>query len=128
MFDAVNAQREKRDILPLRADDTLAALARAHAQDMVKRQYRSHTTPDGVTYRDRLTAAGLNPAAAGENWIYVPRSSSQAVRHAIDWFMNSSPHRRNILSERYTRLGVGVTPTRQGGYIFVLTFASAQRE
>jgi uncharacterized protein YkwD len=126
MFDAVNAQRDRRNRSPLRDDDALAALARSHAEDMVRRGYRSHTTPEGVTYRDRLEAAGLNPDAAGENWVYVPRSSNRPVQAGLTWFMNSRLHRRNVLSERYTRLGVGVARVRQSGYIFVLTFAGQE--
>ena len=128
LADAVNGERSKENRAPLRTDAVLAALARGHAEDMVARGYRSHDTPEGKTYRDRLTEAGLNPIAAGENWAFVPRSPDQAVPAALALWLDSPPHRANILGDRYTRLGAGVAPGPLGGYIFVLTFAGEERD
>lgn len=32
----------------------------------------------------------------------------EAVSYAIQWFMQSTPHRKNVLHEHYTHIGVGV--------------------
>ena len=123
MVDAVNAERQARGLPVYQADADLAAVARAHAQDMANRGYMGHVTPEGQTYRDRLKENGIEPYWAGENFIYVVRPATETVPYAIAWFMDDPPHRDNILSAHYTRIGVGVAGGPEKGYIFVLDFA-----
>lgn len=80
-----NAQRARYGLPPLRIDYQLMDSARRHAQWMARNRAMQHT---------RATVA--ENIAAGQP------SSQQAV---TDW-MNSSGHRANILSSRYTRIGV----------------------
>lgn len=49
----------------------------------------------------------------------ITRSGPQA---AFDWWMNSEPHRNNILSPNYTEFGVGVISTSSTDY-YVIVFA-----
>jgi uncharacterized protein YkwD len=123
MVDAVNAERRAGELSPYEVDPALAAVARAHAQDMVDRDYLSHVTPEGKTYRDRLAENGLEPYWSGENFIYVVRPAEETVVYAIAWFMDDPPHRDNILSVHYERIGVGVAGGPGSGYVFVLDFA-----
>lgn len=123
MVDAVNAERRAGELPPYEVDPALAAVARAHAQDMVDRDYLSHITPEGKTYRDRLSENGLEPYWSGENFIYVVRPAEETVAYAIAWFMDDPPHRDNLLSVHYERIGVGVASRPGSGYIFVLDFA-----
>ena len=123
MVDAVNAERRAGELPPYEVDPALAAVARAHAQDMVNRDYLSHVTPEGKTYRDRLAEDGLEPYWAGENFIHVVHPAEETVAYAIAWFMDDPPHRDNILSVHYERIGVGVASGPGSGYVFVLDFA-----
>ncbi len=123
MVTAVNAEREAHGLPPYRVDDTLAAVARAHAQDMVARDYIGHSSPEGKRVRDRLRDAGLDLDRAGENYYVTTRPAEEAVAHTLSWFMDDPPHRNNILHGYYTRMGVGVASRSPGWYIFVLDFA-----
>jgi len=123
MVAAVNVEREARGLPPYRVDDTLATVARAHAQDMVARDYVGHTSPGGKRVRDRLRDAGLDLDRAGENYYVTTQSAQEAVAHTLSWFMDDPPHRNNILHGYYTRIGVGVAYRSPGWYIFVLDFA-----
>jgi uncharacterized protein YkwD len=123
MLAAVNAEREARGLPPYRLDDTLATVARAHAEDMVARDYVGHTSPEGKRVRDRLRDAGLDLDRAGENYYVTTRPAEEAVAHTLGWFMDDPPHRNNILHGYYTRIGVGVAYRPPGWYIFVLDFA-----
>ena len=123
MLDAVNDERHRSDILPLRHDDQLAGIARAHARDMVARGYAGHVTPEGKTLRDRLEESGLAPGWAGENYFQVYLPEDDVAGTALAWFMDDPPHRDNILHRRYTRLGIGVASGPQGQYVLVLDFA-----
>jgi uncharacterized protein YkwD len=84
-------------------DERLTSIAEAHARDMAERGYFSHTTPEGVTFGDRLRAAGIPFGYAGEN-IAQNRSASGAM----EAWLNSTGHRENMLNTRFRRLGVGV--------------------
>jgi len=122
MVDAVNAQRQAQELAPYQVDERLTDIARAHAQDMVARGYFSHTTPEGKTLRDRLREHGIEAHWAGENIQRNSRPADEAVQFAIDWFMGSTPHRKNILHSHYTHIGVGVAEGPAGMYTFVLVF------
>lgn len=48
----------------------------------------------------------------GENVGYAP-----TVRRMNRWFLHSPPHRANILSRHFTRVGIGIV--RSGGSVWV---------
>ena len=120
MFNAINTERIAHDLPPYQADGQLVVLAQAQAQDMARRGYMSHTTPEGKTYSDRLTEIGLTPQWRGENIVLSVHPAEEAVQDALAWWLNSTPHRRNILHPEYSHLGVGVAQTSEGWYVFVL--------
>jgi uncharacterized protein YkwD len=103
VLDLTNAARADARVAPLVASAELDAVARAHARDMAERRYFSHTTPDGVTFTQRLTANGVAYRRAGEN---IAGNSSAAG--AVAAWLGSSGHRANILSGGFGRLGVGI--------------------
>ncbi len=59
MIAAVNARREANGLPAYVADVELGEAALAHSQDMVVREYLSHTNPDGAGLRDRLRACAI---------------------------------------------------------------------
>jgi uncharacterized protein YkwD len=123
MLEAVNAEREAHGLPAYQADDALAGVARSHAQDMTARDYVGHTSPEGKRVRDRLRDVGVDLDRVGENYYVTTRPAEQAVAHTLSWFLDDLPHRRNILHDYYTRIGVGVAYKPTGWYIFVLDFA-----
>lgn len=123
MINAVNTERLNNGLLPLEADEQLTAVALAHAQDMVSRDYFDHVTPEGKSLRDRLQEQGLEPYWVGENIQRNTDPLDQTVQTAISWFMNSQPHRDNILHSNFTHIGTGVVEGPPGWYTFVLVFA-----
>lgn len=103
MLQLVNAQRKKAGLAPLIADGALQNLALAHANDMFKRGYFSHYTPEGLSPFDRMEKAGINYHYAGENLALAPD-----VSLAMQGLMNSPGHRANILSPNFHKVGIGV--------------------
>jgi uncharacterized protein YkwD len=115
VFHLTNEARRKNGLPSLEPDETLTATARQHSDDMLKRDFFSHTDPDGKTVKDRLfnaPAVSKNIARAGENihgesgrdWSDIKLTA----RHIVDSWMTSPGHRENILRPEYTHLGVGV--------------------
>jgi uncharacterized protein YkwD len=123
MINVINSERLNQGLPPLEADEQLTAVALAHAQDMVSRNYFDHVTPEGITLRDRLQAQGLEPYWVGENIQRNTDPPDQTVRTAVAWFMDSQPHRDNILHSNFTHIGTGVVEGPPGWYTFVLVFA-----
>ncbi|WP_371381656.1 CAP domain-containing protein [Sporomusa aerivorans] len=113
----LNADRRANGLSDLQVSSALTAVARSHAQDMVDRNFFSHTNPDGKTMSDRLTQAGISFSAAGEN--IAENTSVQAAETSL---MNSSGHRANILSSTYTTVGVGVAYDSAGNVYVVQDF------
>jgi uncharacterized protein YkwD len=122
-LNAVNLERQRQGLSPLTPGPLLTTSARAHSQDMISRGYFSHVTPEGLTLRDRLADLGLKYTYTGENIQRNVQPQANTVAYAINWFMDSRPHRNNILHNHYTRLGVGVAEGPAGWYTFVLVFA-----
>lgn len=99
----VNAERAKNGLSALKVDNRVTAAAQTRAGEL-KRSF-SHSRPDGRSCFTALTEAGASYRGAGENIAYG-QTSPQAVMNA---WMNSSGHRANILSNKYTTIGVGYT-------------------
>ncbi|GAA0679822.1 CAP domain-containing protein [Streptomyces malaysiensis subsp. malaysiensis] len=108
-----NAERAAARLAPLAQDPRLAAAAQAHSDDMVARDFYSHTGPEGHQPWDRARAAGATHRGIGENIACGQRSPAEVVR---GW-MDSPGHRANVLKPDFTHIGVGhATGSRAGTY------------
>jgi LysM repeat protein len=124
MVAGVNAERTAEGLSAYQLDEEIVGMALAHAQDMVVRGYFGHTTPEGANLRDRFQEWGLgNTMNVGEDIQRNTRPAHEAVQFALNWFMNSRPHRANILHPQHNRVGVGIVEGPPGWYTFVLVFA-----
>ncbi|WP_236790788.1 CAP domain-containing protein [Amycolatopsis sp. GM8] len=110
----VNQQRATAGCGALTEDSRLGTAAQKFSEDMADRDYFSHTTPDGVTFDQRIKAAGY-PSPAAEN---IAKGSTTAAQTMTLW-MNSDGHRRNILNCSYKKLGVGLD---KSGWYWVQDF------
>lgn len=91
----------------MEVDPELVRLARLKAEDVATYDYFGHTSPTYGTPGQMLTNAGYRWAAAGET---IARAGSVYKAHAM--LMASSAHRQIILSEEYTKVGIGVAHYR----------------
>jgi uncharacterized protein YkwD len=103
----INEQRALAGVAPLTLDLGLTAVAFGYARDMVAEQFYGHVAPDGEILADRLSVIGYHPYAAGEN-IYWGMSDLGSPAEAIQGWLGSPEHRRNMLDPLYGRIGVGV--------------------
>ena len=119
VIDATNAERKKAGLAPLKANPLLMAAARAHAQNMAKQNKLEHEL-DGKTPADRVKAAGYFGRRSGENIAWNPKSPAAAV----EGWMNSPPHKENILTKEYAEIGVGVATNAKGEPYWVQVFGT----
>jgi len=109
LVDYTNQERAEYNTAPLSTNEKLEQAAILKAQDMAKKGYFAHTSPEGLSPWYWFVQAGYNFTYAGEN-LAVNFSDSQDV---IDAWMNSPGHRENILNGKFTEIGIA---TAQGTY------------
>jgi uncharacterized protein YkwD len=103
-----NTHRASVGCRPLRWDAPTARVAQSHASDMARRDFFSHTNPDGQSPFDRLRAAGVTHLSAAENIAFGYPTATAVLQ---SW-LNSDGHRRNLENCRYTHHGVGLRDSR----------------
>ena len=112
LLQETNTDRAKEQKAPLELDAQLSAAAQAKAEDMAKKNYWAHNSPDGKTPWSFIGASGYQYQSAGENLAYGFSDASGVV----NGWMNSAEHRENILNDSYKHVGFGVAtaPNFQG--------------
>ena len=88
---------------PLRPNQQLTAAAQDHAEDMARRAYFEHETPEGITPSQRMSRAGYSWRATAENIAAGQRTPEAVVRGWLD----SPGHCENLMSRKYRDIGVG---------------------
>lgn len=127
-LELVNRARAEHGLSRLERAADLDAAAQSHAQDMLRRGYFSHTSPEGGTVQDRYVAAG------GSRWELVEENIAKCdgcappvTQATVEWlqegWMNSPEHRENILRRGLTRFGFGIATEAGKGLYAVQTFA-----
>ena len=116
-FNLVNQQRINNGLPALKIDYEVQRIARIKAQDMVDRNYFSHTSPTYGSPFDMLNSFKVSYSTAGEN--LAGNSSNSA---AVNAWMNSSGHKANILNSSYNYTGIGVISSPKYGKIYVQMF------
>jgi uncharacterized membrane protein required for colicin V production len=103
MIDLVNKERTSRGLKALQRNETLTQISREHSEDMFKRGYFAHNTPEGKNVADRATAHNYIYLVIGENLAYAP-----TLPLAHKGLMDSPGHRANILSPEFNKTGIGI--------------------
>jgi uncharacterized protein YkwD len=108
---------------PLRWNEKLAAVARAHSRNMLEQRFFDHVDPEGRTLLARINAAGIPWRALGENI-----AINGTVSGAEAAFMNESHfrnnHRANILNANYTDMGIGIVQGPNGSLYITQDFVA----
>jgi len=105
----LNEERARHGLPGLRHDRRLEVSSQGHSNDMARREYFEHHTPEGVEPYQRMLAAGYpaNNAYTAENIAWGEGSESSPAEIMDSW-MHSPPHRDAILHPGLVDVGVGV--------------------
>jgi uncharacterized protein YkwD len=138
----INEQRAAYGVAPVQANADLRQAALTHSREMVDQGYFEHTSPAGITFIDRIASTGYTYGARfwelGENLVWGTGSLSTPQSLVTSW-MNSPPHRENLLRSRFREIGIaavvgtpqsnrdahGVTVSSEYGY---RSFAKKKRK
>ncbi|MEK6376114.1 MAG: CAP domain-containing protein [Acidobacteriota bacterium] len=121
---AMNEQRVRAGLQPLREDPRLDAAAGDRMRDMEELSYWAHEAPDGRSPFTWLRPRGYLFRFAGENLAV----GFETTEHLVGGWMESKGHRENILSPDYADCGIAVidggTMRRVSGKSVVVLFGS----
>ena len=113
---AINTERVNGRVPGLAIDPRVSAVAQAYANDMARRGFFGHVSPEGVDPFTRMHRVGLVFHAAGEN-IGEGRDLATAERAIY----NDPPHRAIVLGGRFRHVGLG-SARAHGAVILVEDF------
>lgn len=124
----VNRDRTINKLSPLVEDPLLSKAAQLHAEDMLKRRYFDHVSPEGKTPRDRfIRVGGSSRIGVGENILQSEEPAIGFTYQKLEEFqrgwMYSNGHRANLLDPAYTRFGYGIVVGPLGKTYAVQMFA-----
>jgi uncharacterized protein YkwD len=101
---AINQYRAHHGLAKLRINLNLQQAACAHSTNMAKHRMLSHDSSSGVTWLQRIRWYGYRGNWVGENLAVGQWSAGSTVNAWI----NSAPHRANLLNGHYRVVGLGV--------------------
>jgi uncharacterized protein YkwD len=97
---------------PLRWDQRLHSVASGHSQDMAKRNYFDHETPEGVKISDRVSASSYKWRSVGENLA----AGDRRVGDAVQGWLESPKHCENMMDPKF--VDVAVACAAQPGTVY----------
>lgn len=104
LLTITNQERVKENSESLVWNPKLMQAAQMKADDMVSRDYFSHTDPAGRKFVYWVRLAGYDYSYVAEN-LAVKFIDSESV---VDAWMKSEPHKKSLISDKYTEAGIGV--------------------
>jgi uncharacterized protein YkwD len=115
----INGERDRQKLYQLAYNEKLALAAQRQADDCSQRGSCSHTGSDGSDEAERVRRVGYQ-GSVDESWAWMA-----SPMDAVNWWLDEVPpndwHRRMLLTEYFTEVGVGVAPA-ETGYYFVAVF------
>ena len=104
VIDLANMDRKGKGVPELVENAKLVQAAADKAEDMIRNDYFSHTSPEGLTPWRWIEKAGYDYGYAGEN-LAMDFVSAEKMNDA---WLASPTHRANILNGKYKEIGVAI--------------------
>jgi uncharacterized protein YkwD len=129
LFQAINRERAANHLAPLRRAQELNAVAQSHSRDMMARDYFDHRTPEGLGLRERIQRGNVTGWRRIAENISSSRSCARfdAVRMAVEGWMNSPGHRQNVLDKQMQETGIGIAMDAEGKTYYITQVYVARR-
>ncbi len=117
IIDRMNQIRRSHGLHPLHANQRLRAASLFHSRDMGRRGYFEHDSISGTAFWRRIErfypSRGFRSWTVGENLLWGTDTYDAAF--AVREWMNSPPHRVNILSRDWREVGIGAVHFANAG-------------
>lgn len=126
-YDNLNNERIERDLHALSQDTDIENIAQYKTENMISEDYIAHESPDGQNVNDRFSQFNVNCQSVGENLAktFYDRnvnheydegtitytSMEELSQGIVNQFMNSQPHKENLLDENWNSHGLSIQVT-----------------
>jgi uncharacterized protein YkwD len=120
VFNEVNRVRVHQGIQPLKKNEKLQRAARQHSYDMASLGYFSHEDLDGKNLKQRLSEFSVGWSKIAEN--IAKCLTDDPARTAVEGWLHSEGHRRNIFNPEFTETGIGAYVGPDGEVSFCQIF------
>ncbi len=114
LVELVNQERRKRGLPVLKSNPDLEQIALGHSIKMGKENQLRHNFPRYPDLVERMVAKDLHFSNSGENVAYSTAVDPELIHKG---FMDSPPHKRNILTRAFTHVGIRMINTEQGFWV-----------
>ena len=126
LLDEVNAVRARHHLIPLRRMAELDRAARGHSNDMARRNYLSHDSPEGANPVHRITRSGVTGfTLAAEN--LGKTTHRDPNREIVESWLASPDHRGNLLAPPFNTTGIGIARAADGSLIYTQVYVTFPR-
>ena len=109
VLTAINDLRASNGLSQLRLNSALSLAALGHSQSMAKRGFFSHDGYNGAPFwariKPRYRPQRGNFWGVGENMVWS--SPDLSADQAIQMWLDSPPHRKNLLTPSWREVGLG---------------------
>jgi uncharacterized protein YkwD len=123
---SVNAFRASQHLIPLERRVELDAVARAHSEDMARRGFFAHESPEGHDWVDRLARAGVSGfRMAAENVGQTSRPDPN--QEILEGWKHSTVHLDNLVSRPMNATGVGIARAPDGRLFYTQLYLNYPR-
>jgi uncharacterized protein YkwD len=90
---------------------------------MARQQKMEHVLDD-KNPSDRVKAAGYRSSFVGEN---IAAGNGWSLEQVFQIWMDSVPHRKNILTKEYKEIGVGIARDNQNKLYYTQVFGTSRK-
>lgn len=119
----VNDERQKQGVPALKYDDAAEQVAQSKTWEMWDKKYLAHISPYTGTLSDQFSTwggilLGQQAQSIGENiaWVENYMEGALTPEFFVKTWMNSEPHRANILNPEFTHMGAALYAKGQSAY------------
>ncbi len=120
VLGALNSIRRKHGLAPLRLSRPLSSAADAHSRAMGTHGFFAHDSRDGSAFWKRVQRfygpGGYDTWSVGENLLWSSGKLTAAT--ALELWMKSPGHRKNILTPRWREVGLSALSVQAAQGVF----------
>jgi len=126
LLEEVNVVRARHHLIPLRRMAELDRVARGHSDDMARRSYLSHDSPEGANPVHRISRGGVAGfTLAAEN--LGKTNHREPSREILRSWLASPEHRENLLSPPFNTTGIGIARAADGFLFYTQLYVTFPR-
>lgn len=112
VYQHINRVRHDYNLTPYIYDNRLGYIARSYSREMYNKKFFGHIDPEGTDVSGRLIKNNYLFFSAGENLIQMNTNCDGEylinAKRIVDGWLGSVGHRRLILNDEMSNVGVGI--------------------